>query len=228
MNLIKKDATNPNTGEKRPTHERVYFTLRDQVLFGDMAPGQAVTIQGLTESLGVGMTPVREAIRRLISDGALVFQGNRRVKVPEMTASDVEQITFLRSQIEAELARRAVQDLTPEQVDVLEAIDMRVDAAILAGDVEGYLRHNHAFHAAIYERANAPVMVDLAERLWLRFGPSLRVVCGRFGTQTLPDRHKDMLQAMRTGDADAVARAIVQDVEQGMELVAGVIAEQAA
>ena len=105
---------------------------------------------------------------------------------------------------------------------------MRVDAAILAGDVEGYLRHNHAFHAAIYERANAPVMVDLAERLWLRFGPSLRVVCGRFGTQTLPDRHKDMLQAMRTGDADAVARAIVQDVEQGMELVAGVIAEQAA
>ena len=54
----------PGEGAKQPAHETVYQKLRAQILFGELAPGQAVTIQGLTESLGAGMTPVREAIRQ--------------------------------------------------------------------------------------------------------------------------------------------------------------------
>ena len=55
--------------QKQPAHESVYQGLRQMILGGDFAPGQAVTIQGLVELLGAGMTPVREAIRRLISEG---------------------------------------------------------------------------------------------------------------------------------------------------------------
>ena len=54
----------------------------------------------------------------------------------------------------------------------------------------------------------------------MQFGPSLRVVCGRFGTQSLPDWHKDILAALRAQDADGVAKATAQDIEQGMELMA--------
>ncbi|MBO9450550.1 GntR family transcriptional regulator [Tropicibacter sp. R16_0] len=222
----KAPAGNPET-EKRPAHEQVYQTLKAQILFGEMAPGQAVTIQGLTDSLGVGMTPVREAIRRLISDGALIFQGNRRVSVPVLTANDVEQLIYVRKSTESELARRAAIRITPAQVDALEAIDDALDRAISVGDVAGYLRHNHEFHEALYGAADAPIMRDLADRMWLRFGPSLRVVCGRFGTQNLPDRHKDMLIALRNGDASAAGRAMEQDVEQGMELMVGMLANTA-
>ncbi|MEJ2035532.1 MAG: GntR family transcriptional regulator, partial [Maritimibacter sp.] len=59
---------------KLPDHERAYRGLREMVLYGELAPGQPVTIQGLVETLGLGMTPVREAIRRLTSQGALVFK----------------------------------------------------------------------------------------------------------------------------------------------------------
>ncbi|GAB5436092.1 GntR family transcriptional regulator [Falsiruegeria mediterranea] len=222
----KAPAENPET-EKRPAHEQVYQTLKAQILFGEMAPGQAVTIQGLTDSLGVGMTPVREAIRRLISDGALIFQGNRRVSVPVLTANDVEQLIYVRKSTESELARRAAIRITSAQVDTLEAIDNALDHAISVGDVAGYLRHNHAFHEALYGAADAPIMRDLADRMWLRFGPSLRVVCGRFGTQNLPDRHKDMLIALRNADAQAAGRAMEQDVEQGMELMVGMLANTA-
>ncbi len=188
-------------------------------MYGDLVPGQPVTIQGLTESLGVGMTPVREAIRRLISDGALVFQGNRRVSVPLLSGTDVEQMIFARISIESELSRRATANLKPADIDQLERLDQRLDQTITDGDVSGYLRLNHQFHETLYAHADAPILNDLAERLWLRFGPSLRVVCGRFGTHSLPDRHKDIIASLRAKDAEKVAKATAQDIEQGMELM---------
>ncbi len=221
MDLIKNKATASKPDDaKRPAHEQVYQRLRSQIMYGDLVPGQPVTIQGLTESLGVGMTPVREAIRRLISDGALVFQGNRRVSVPLLSQQDVEQMIFARKSIESELSRRAVANMNAADVDQLERIDQRLDRMITDGDVSGYLRLNHLFHETLYSHADAPILNDLAERLWLRFGPSLRVVCGRFGTQSLPDRHKDIIAALRAQDARQVAKATAQDIEQGMELMA--------
>ncbi len=224
--MIKNKAPSTKTEDvKRPAHEQVYHTLRSQILFGEMVPGQPVTIQGLTESLGVGMTPVREAIRRLISDGALIFQGNRRVSVPVLSHDDIEQMIYARKAIESELSMRATNRMSAADIDELELVDKRLDDAIAAGDVEGYLRRNYAFHAALYAHADAPVLDDLAERLWLRFGPSLRIVCGRFGTQSLPDRHKEIISALRSGDAKSVAKAMAQDVEQGMVLMAGVLSD---
>jgi DNA-binding GntR family transcriptional regulator len=197
----------------------VYQKLRAQILFGELAPGQAVTIQGLTESLEAGMTPVREAIRRLISDGALVFQGNRRVSVPLLGSDDIDELSYVRKSIESELARRAARRVKPDQIARLEAIDLALDQAINTGDVAGYLVQNYSFHSELYAYADAPIMADLADRLWLRFGPSLRVVCGRFGTQSFPDRHKDIIEAMRSGEVEKVAHAMEKDVEQGMEQV---------
>ncbi len=220
MDLIKNKASASASDKgKQPAHEQVYQTLRSQILFGELVPGQPVTIQGLTDSLGVGMTPVREAIRRLISDGALVFQGNRRVSVPLLSPGDIQEMIFARTSIESELSRRATSNLQTEDIDHLERLDTHLDRMIADGDVGGYLRLNQAFHETLYSHANAPILSDLAERLWLRFGPSLRVVCGRFGTQSLPDRHKDIISALRQGDAEKAAKATAQDIEQGMELM---------
>mgnify|MGYP006194542369 CR=1 FL=1 len=79
------------TARKVPTHELTYARLRDMILFGRLEPGQAVTIQGLVRDLDAGMTPVREAIRRLTAEGALLPQGNRRVTVLiESRTADLE------------------------------------------------------------------------------------------------------------------------------------------
>ncbi|MDE4172972.1 GntR family transcriptional regulator [Phaeobacter sp. PT47_59] len=204
---------------KRPAHEAVYQQLRAQILFGELAPGQAVTIQGLTASLGAGMTPVREAIRRLISDGALVFQGNRRVSVPLLSSGDVDELLFARKTIECELSRLATLNVSEADIAALEQIDSELDRAISTGDVPGYLAQNYSFHTTLYNHAAAPILTDLADRLWLRFGPSLRVVCGRFGTQSFPDRHKDILEALRRRDPEMAALAMERDVRQGMEQV---------
>ncbi len=206
-----------------PEHETVYRRLRGQILHGEMAPGQAVTIQGIAADLGAGMTPVREAIRRLIAESALAFQGNRRVSVPVLRPENLDELILARRMLDTELARRAAERATPIDIDRLESIDKTLDAAIARGDVRGYLVENHRFHTAIYDLAAAPILAGLAEGLWLRFGPSLRVVCGRLGTQNLPDQHKEAIAAWRRGDANAVADAMERDVVQGMEVIRAVL-----
>ena len=208
------------TPVKLPDHERAYRALREMVLHGELSPGQPVTIQGLVEALGLGMTPVREAIRRLTSQGALVFKDNRRVEVPQMNLGAFQELAFARLAVEPELARRAVANMGQADIAALVDIDEAVDRAIERGDVRSYLENNHLFHARLYAYSGAEVLLAISEMLWLRSGPSLRVMLGRHGTANLPDKHQEALAAMRAGDADGVARAIRGDIEQGIAQVA--------
>jgi DNA-binding GntR family transcriptional regulator len=211
---------------KIPSHEVTYARLRDMILYGHLAPGAPVTIQGLIADLGAGMTPVREAIRRLTAEGALLPQGNRRVAVPQMSAEMLDQVAFARLAIEPNLAARAAGRLTPAQIDRLEAIDAKVNRAIETGNLPDYLAANHAFHFALYEAADAPVLLDLARSLWLRAGPSLRAVIDRFGRESAPDLHREALAAMRAGDAKALAAAIERDIQQGVDHVRQALSER--
>jgi DNA-binding GntR family transcriptional regulator len=210
---------------KIPSHEVTYARLRDMILFGHLAPGAPVTIQGLIAELDAGMTPVREAIRRLTAEGALLPQGNRRVAVPELSSELLEQVAFARLAIEPKLAELAAPKLTGAQIDRLEAIDGAVNRAIGAGKLPDYLAANHAFHFALYEAAEAPVLLDLARSLWLRAGPSLRAVIDRYGREAAPDLHREALAAMRVGDAKGLAQAIEQDIQQGVDHVRQALAE---
>jgi DNA-binding GntR family transcriptional regulator len=214
-----------NESAPLPAHETVYRKLRDLILFGELAPGQPVTIQGITERFGAGMTPVREAIRRLTAEGALEFQGNRRVCVPQLTVENVHELIFARAAIEPQLVLRAAERMSDPVLSNLFDIDAALDHAIKTGDLRGYLKLNYRFHGTIYALADAPILQSLADGLWLRFGPSLRVVCGRLGTQNLPDQHKEALDAMRAGDAARAAKAMREDVIQGMEQVRRALAE---
>lgn len=204
---------------KIASHEVTYGRLRDMILFGLLEPGQPVTIQGLIRELDSGMTPVREAIRRLTAEGALLPQGNRRVSVPQMDAFAMEQVAFARLTIEPKLAELAAANLTPALIDRLAAIDEVVNRAIRDDDLPAYLESNHAFHFALYEAADAPILFDMARSLWLRFGPSLRVVIQRQGATNLPDRHSEALAAMRAGDAAALALAMQNDIQQGVDQI---------
>lgn len=205
---------------RAPAHLSVYLDLRARVLFGDYAPGQPLTIQGLVQDTDAGVTPVREAIRRLIAEGGVAMRDNRRIEVPVLTRGDIDELLFMRRQIEPELARRAAPRITQGDLVLLVDADAKLNGAIQRGDIKGYLRQNHIFHHTLYAAAQTPILVEAVERLWLRFGPSLRVVCGRFGTMNLPDQHAEILSALEMGNADAAARAMQADVEQGMQQIA--------
>lgn len=201
---------------KRPEHQAVYRQIRDMILFGILVPGQAVTIQGLIELIGGGMTPVREAIRRLTAEGALEIGENRRVTVPLMTFKTLDEISFARLAIEPRLAELAARRMSDKCLADLVSLDEEIDRAIASGNIERYLEYNYRFHFRLYEQADAPVLVKLSQSLWLQSGPALRIVCGRFGTANLPDKHDEALTALREGDPGRAREAIGDDIRQGL------------
>ena len=206
-------------GMKLPDHEAIYRRIRDMVLFGEFAPGEAVTIMGLTGAIGAGMTPVRESIRRLTAEGALEALGNRRVCVPHISPATLAQISHARLAVEPHLALLAAEKMHTATLVDLRDLDGRLDAAIERGNVEGYLEYNYRFHFRLYNAAEAPVLTRIAQSLWLQIGPALRIVCGLHGTSNLPDKHHEALDALRDGQPEAAARAIHDDIAQGMDLV---------
>ena len=101
---------------KLPEHEAIYKKIRNMILFGTVLPGQPVTILGLKEAVGAGVTPVREAIRRLTAEGALEALGNRRICVPELSAKRIDEIYFARFAIEPKMAELAATRRRPTRI----------------------------------------------------------------------------------------------------------------
>lgn len=195
----------------------IYQQMHDMILFGTLAPGQPVTINGLTKKIGAGSMPVRESIRRLIAQGALESTGTRRVVVPEITKEKLEQINFLRCNIEPHLARLAADKKGKYLIPNLKKLDLEIDEAIEAGDVEKYMEYNYKFHFAIYQAAENEILSDVVHSLWLKAGPSLRIVCGKVGTSNLPDMHEEAIKALQDDDPVAFGEAINKDISQGMK-----------
>ena len=199
-------------------HERVYQTLRQRILVGGILPGRPVTVRGMAKQLGVGVMPVREAVRRLIAERALELRDNRRVCVPAMTPGKFDEIIFARCQLEPELAQRALPNIDAAAMAGIEAIDEAMNRSIAAGDAGTYMRDNFEFHFAIYRRAGAETLLHLVESVWLQFGPFMRVAYGRSGTAELAGGHSGVRRAIRSGNAKALAAAITADIMHGMRM----------
>ncbi len=88
-----------------------------------------------------------------------------------------------------------------------------------SGDVIAYMENNFAFHATLYRANGRPILNRLIETLWLRFGPFMRVVYGRYGTANLVDQHRLALAAIVAADAAALREAIASDIADGMGLI---------
>ena len=200
-------------------HESVYRTIRKIIFEGGTQPGMPVTLRGLADTLNVSVMPVRDAVRRLIAERALVMQDNRRVLVPEMDRSKFAQIVFARQTLEPELAARALSNVRPKDIQTLQTVDRTVDRAMAKGDVDGYMRGNFEFHFMIYRLANQPVLLGLVESVWLQFAPFMRMAYGHYDTATLEDFHQAAIKAMIKGKASELRSAISADIMQGMSWI---------
>lgn len=196
--------------------EWVYQQLKEALLTGQFVPGRSVTLRGIAETLSVSLTPVREALRRLVAERALEAHGNRRVSVPRMTPARLADLCAVRAHLEVFAAERAMPLIDDARLAELWTLDRAVDEAIETGDVIDYLRRHRAFHFAFYETGGASSIMPLIESVWLQFSPFLRLAIRHIGTDYIVDRHAEALRAVAERDAQALRFAIEADVRDGL------------
>ena len=204
-----------------PAHERLYRSLRAQVMHGEIAPGQRLTLRGLARVYGVSMTPAREALRRLVAEGALALSSSGRVATPELTPERIEELAAIRALLEPELAARALPRAHFALIDRLAAINGLNAEAVAKHDVVAYIRTNLEFHRTLYLRAQAPAMLALTETVWLQLGPTMRALYTKLRRQEAPPHHRTILAALRAGDEPGLRLAVRTDVTQGLRHLAG-------
>lgn len=200
-------------------HDRVYRALRVQIMHGVLPPGEALTLRGIGKRFDVSMTPAREALRRLVAEGALSLSHSGRVTTPELSSERIEELAALRALLEPELAGRALPRAHIALIDRLQAINGTIAEAVAKGDAIGYIRSNLEFHRTLYLRAQAPAMLAMVETVWLQLGPTMRALYGRMQRTDLPRHHRLIVAALRAGDEPGLRLAVRTDVTQGLRML---------
>ncbi len=200
-------------------HDRVYRAIRQSVMHGVLAPGQAMTLRGIGQAHDVSMTPAREAVRRLAAEGALSVSASGRVSVTELSNERIEELAAIRAMLEPELACRALPRAHMALIDRLQSINGQLAEVIAKGDAIGYIRTNLEFHRTLYLRAQAPAMLAMAETVWLQLGPTMRALYGRLQRTELPRHHRNIVACLSSGDEAGLRLAMRADVTQGLAML---------
>lgn len=199
------------------TQECVYLRLRNAILIGAIVPGSALTIRGLADYMSLSPTPVREAVRRLSSEHAIEILGNRRIRVPEMTGGKFEELTRLRIAVESHAGERALPYVSDILIEKMKATDDVMDIAVREENFDSLTILNQKFHRLLYSANPNQTVMPIVESVWLQLGPFQRQVLNAMKSHYVVDRHKEIVSALETRNARALAAAIEADVRDGSE-----------
>jgi DNA-binding GntR family transcriptional regulator len=225
MTRLKQTPLNLTGANVRLTlQERTYQAIKKALLSGELIAGQSLTVREIAESMGTSPTPVREAVRRLLTEGAFELLPNGTVRVRQMNDEQRQHARDIRIMLEGLAARRAAALATPEEIDAIERTNDEMKSAILRGDVKRYCLKNMEFHFQLYQAARSEVVFEIIERLWVQISPFLTVyaidLLGRQPkkvVKVLTTEHDRIIRALRRRDGDEAESAIRSDLSQTFE-----------
>lgn len=202
---------------REPLWDRVYAALESALLSGRYAPGDRVVLRDVADELGVSLTPVRDAVNRLVAEKVLdrgsVGQGGGAI-VPLLNADQFDQLMTVRAGLEPVAARAAARHAAPAELDAIEASLALMKRSVKERRTAQYLDAHYRFHFGIYGMCRMPIVQDVIESAWLRCAPTLSLALPEYipSLKRYPF-HQAALAALRAGDGDAAAQAIQNDID---------------
>lgn len=207
---------------KLSIEKQVYKSLRYALMTGAIAPGSALTTRSLSTALGVSPTPVREALKRLDADGALVSRSKSGFFVNNPTQVDFLEILEIRLNLEGLAIRLAAGRATKENLKPIIALaeEYKVHSRRKKPSMTDTLRANFNFHFKMYELSNSRQLVNIIETLWLRIGPVLH-------HSFVPNQdvswgykiHEQMIRALENHDGPAAEAAVRLDLTTASKFI---------
>ena len=193
--------------------EQAYRFVRDKLVMLDIPPGSPINEDELGSTLGMGRTPIREALKRLESERLVVAYPRRGTFATDVHISDLAHISEVRRTLEPMATAAAAERATEADRATLTELRAQLDAGVPAGDNAALLRTDLALHRAIYRCVHNPFLEDtlirydnLATRIWCVFVPRLSGMAGHV------DEHVPLLTAIIEGDAEKAAALTLEHV----------------
>ena len=186
---------------------QAYQQIKDRLIMLEIRPGEPINDVGLAADLGVGRTPVREALKRLETDHLVVSYARRGTFATVVDVTELGAISDIRQLLEPHAARRAAENATPQlRVEMRETATQIRSLQMVDGDRTTFISEDMAIHKLIYRATGSPHLVDVLVRY---DNLATRIWC--LAIDRLPDlaehvrEHGILLEAIADGDGDTAA-----------------------
>ena len=194
--------------------DRAYAELRDRIVTLRIAPGEPIDEDALGVELGIGRTPVREAIKRLALENLVTVFPRRGTFASEINITDLADISDVRVQLEGHAAYRAAQRLTKDQRAELEALLEALAHSQGSDDTAALMALDAAVHRFIHRCAGNPYLeetlgryLNLSLRIWHLVLDRLPHLFARV------HEHDDLLHAIASGDPGRARAVVAEHIE---------------
>ena len=204
--------------------DQAYQAILDAICEGTLAAGQRITQESLAESLSVSRQPILQAMVLLKRDGLVIDAGGRGVMVAPLTVKHSANVYQMRSVLDGLAAREAARRRANLSLDFIQA----GRSATESGDLRSLIEADLAFHRAIYEAADNPLLVQSADRHWSHIRRIMGAMLSHAeARESVWDEHETMLNAIASGDMKTAQQCAIVHCELAEESLGNLlVAEQ--
>ncbi|UOM33106.1 GntR family transcriptional regulator [Acuticoccus sp. I52.16.1] len=210
--------TGENTSKKGLT-QAAYGIIREAIMSGGFEPGQKLSTRKIAVSIDIGITPVREALVRLVAERALEANLQRSPRIPLLTRARARELIELRSLLEGRAAEYAAAEASAEEIAALQRISLEIMAAREQNDRARDIRKIYEFHFTLYRCARRTELIGLIETLWLRTGPYLNLLFPDYTRTQFGEGRGRIIAALRARDGASARREIEDDISGALTFI---------
>lgn len=206
----------PRRVERSSLGSQVAEQLRNDIIFGRLPAGTAVSQQQLCEDYGTSRMPVRDAIRQLQYEGLIVNTDGGHHVVAEQTAQDMSDAYRVEAMVHGLAARRATELATESDLDQLEQLHRSMVKAVEEDDLEAVVELNWRFHRQINKMARSAKLMAIIRSVSLSIPRGYLLELPGWANRANMD-HELIIEAMRARDVDRVVELIGSHIEEAGE-----------
>lgn len=199
---------------------QVEAKLKGALIVGILKPGARLVTKEIAAQLGTSVTPVREALLRLVSAGALDATPAQAFLVPKIALTRYQEITLIRKNLEGLAVSQACERATPACLAQLKMLNAQFMAAKVVNNVEEALQANREFRFALYDIAGMPTLTALIEQLWVQIGPCFNYLYPQSAHMAQGQHNYDqLLLALEAGDSKRCVKLIHKSIDDGSAIL---------
>ncbi|MBP6345011.1 MAG: GntR family transcriptional regulator [Neisseriaceae bacterium] len=192
----------------------VYNQLANNLIMGELLPNERLKIRELAQAMGTSVTPVRDAVLRMVQEGAFVLHSPRDIRVIDLTLAEYLEIRSIRLELEGMAAGKAALMASDQDIAILEGILEENEQALMNNQGQTCIILNQKFHFEMCRIAQMPILMDVLRQLWIKIGPLIAQVY-LLGGREMIDHHYPILQAIKNKDPQAARISIQTDILSG-------------